>query len=299
MLKIVPFVHAHIPTFTAWFNQLPNNDIWTEDWVRSRSIDDESYDPELMICTEEQGEPVGFLLGSSKEQTGWVKAFLVRSDRRRNGIGSAMFRAAEQAFLRHGVQEISVGYAPPKYLLPGVDITYTPAIAFLDSLGYQTSRETRVNMDVVLAGRDLDTSDQETRLQERGITIRRAHPADGLAVAELCETHGFLAWIVETRMGLEKDPPPMFVAVTSGAICGFAAHSVCGPGYFGPMLTSTKLRGHGIGTVLLKRCLRDLQRAGLERCEILWAGPLSFYARSVGATIGRAFWAWHKPLQST
>jgi hypothetical protein len=113
----------------------------------------------------------------------------------------------------------------------------------------------------------------------------------------MCQTHGFHAWIVETSMGLQKDPPPMFVATMPGAICGFAAHSVCGPNFFGPMLTSSELRGQGIGTVLLKRCLQDMQRAGLERCEILWAGPLSFYARSVGATIGRAFWAWHKSLE--
>jgi hypothetical protein len=63
------------------------------------------------------------------------------------------------------------------------------------------------------------------------------------------------------------------------------------------MLTSAGLRGQGIGTVLLKRCLQDWQRAGLGRCEILWAGPLAFYARSIGATMGRAFWAWHKSLE--
>jgi hypothetical protein len=34
----------------------------------------------------------------------------------------------------------------------------------------------------------------------------------------------------------------------------------------------------------------------VERCEIMWTGPLSFYARAIGATIGRAFWTFHKTL---
>lgn len=296
-MKIVPFARSHVSAFTAWFNQLPNNDIWTEDCVQSRSVDDDGYDPELMICAQERGEPAGFLLGSVWEQTGWVKAFLVRPDRQRQGIGTAMFRAAEQAFGARDIQEITVGYAPPRYFTPGVDIAYTPAVVFLDGLGYQTSREARVNMDVALTGRDLSTLDQEAHLTELGIAIRRASPADGVSIAEMCETHGHRNWVIETQMSLEKRPPTMFVAVRSGTICGFAAHSVGGPIYFGPMLTAVHLRGQGIGTVLLKRCLQDWQRAGLERCEILWAGPLAFYARSVGATMGRAFWVWHKSLE--
>jgi hypothetical protein len=65
------------------------------------------------------------------------------------------------------------------------------------------------------------------------------------------------------------------------------------------MLTASDLRGLGIGSVLLKCCLQDWQRAGMEKCEIMWAGPLSFYARSVGATMGRAFWTFHKTIDQT
>ncbi|MBN1933673.1 MAG: GNAT family N-acetyltransferase, partial [Anaerolineae bacterium] len=72
--------------------------------------------------------------------------------------------------------------------------------------------------------------------------------------------------------------------------------SVVGPTHFGPMLTSPELRGLGIGSVLLKRCLVDWQKAGHTRCEIIWTGPISFYARAVGATMGSAFWVFYKSL---
>ena len=296
MTTIVPFDESHIHLFTSWFNALPRNNVWTDAWTRSRSIDDASYRPDLMIAALQGEEPVGFLLGSIAEGKGWIKAFLVRPDRQRQGICAAMFEHIERAFEEQGVQEIIVGWAPPRYLLPGVDISYTSAIVFLDRRGYQTTRETRVNKDVVIRDRDWSTADQENRLLEQGFTIRRGRAEDQSGLRHLCETHNSLVWAIETEMALQRDPITLFVAEQEGTICAFAAHSVAGPIHFGPMLTAPHLRGAGIGSVLLKRCLRDWQNAGCERCEIVWAGPLSFYARTVGATMGRAFWVYGKSL---
>jgi GNAT superfamily N-acetyltransferase len=296
-LQTVPFDESHIAPFTAWFNALPNNNVWTEQFVRLRTLLDQTYDPELMIAAQENGVPVGFVLGSVANETGWIRAFLVRPGRQRQGIGHALFDQIEQTLVQRGLTEINVGWALPKYLLPGIDVTYTPAIVFLDRLGYRTNRESRVNMDVQLAGRNFDTTGDEARLCEHGFSLRRATPDDRAGITRLCETHDHLQWVFEAGLALDYDPVTLFVAERENQICAFAAHSVCGPVYFGPMLTSEDIRGQGIGSVLLKRCLQDWQQAGLKHCEIMWAGPLSFYARAVGATIGRAFWTFHKSLQ--
>jgi hypothetical protein len=37
---------------------------------------------------------------------------------------------------------------------------------------------------------------------------------------------------------------------------------------------------------------------GLTTAELIWVGPLSYYARAVGATIGRAFWQYEKNLNA-
>jgi mycothiol synthase len=292
----VPFSEAHVPAFTAWFNALPDNNVWTEESVRQRTTQDGTYDPALMFAAVRGGKPVGFLLGSIANETGWIRAFLVRPDLQRQGIGTGMFDAAERAFAERGITEVNVGWAQPKSFLPGIDISYTSAISFLDDRGYQTNREARVNMDVLLTGRDWSTSADEQLFQEQGIIVRRACPADRSGIEQLCVAHNYHGWAVETGIALERNPVPVFVAQRQGRICAFAAHSICGPAHFGPMLTATEHRGLGIGTVLLKRCLQEWQNAGVERCEIVWAGPLSFYARSVGATMGRAFWTFHKSL---
>jgi mycothiol synthase len=300
--QVVPFAEAHVAPFTAWFNALGNNDVWTEASVRRKTVGDAAHDPALMLCAQEDGEPVGFVLGNVADGQGWIRAFLVRPDRQRRGIGTLLFDRVEKVFAERGIDEIHAGWALPAYFLPGIDIKYTSAIVFLDRRGYQTSREARVNLDVVIAGRDWDTSREEADLAARGFRIRRARPGDEPAIAHLCESHGYHGWAIEAAMALEERPTTLFVAEPASpsdperAIGAFAAHSVTGPAHFGPMLTAVDLRGMGIGSVLLKHCLRDWQQASVSRCEIVWAGPISFYARSVGATIGRAFWTFRKSL---
>lgn len=295
-VRIVPFGEGHLASFTAWFNALRHNDLWTEDWVREKSLSDATYDPELMIAAEEDGDTVGFLLGSIANGAAWIRAFIVREDRRRQGIGTLLFDTIEARFRERQITDITVGWALPVYFLPGIDVTYTDAIVFLDRHGYETDRVARVNMDVVLRGQDFSTAAEEARLRQAGIVTRRARPEDHESIAALCLSHGHDGWATETGLALQKSPVPVFVAIRKGTVCGFATHSICGPVHFGPMLTNEELRGMGIGSVLLKDCLRDWQEAGIEQGEITWAGPLSFYARTVDATMGKAFWSFHKSL---
>jgi mycothiol synthase len=64
----------------------------------------------------------------------------------------------------------------------------------------------------------------------------------------------------------------------------------------GPVGTSPNRRGLGIGGVLLKRCLADQRDQGVAIAELVWAGPLSYFSRTLNATIGRAFWQYEKDL---
>ena len=296
MLNIVSFGERHVAPFTAWFNALPNNAVWPEDYVRSRTIADPTYDPALMLAAEEDGQPVGFILGGIAKEEGWVRAFLVRPDRQRQGVGTALFDAVEATLCERGISAVTAGYALPRYFLPGVDIHYTAAITFLYQRGYNTSRETRVNMDVVVAGRDWTTIAQEAALAEKSYTIRRGRPEDRAELERFCLAENHAGWAVESGMALERSPVTVHLALQGDEIVGMANHGVIGRTHFGPMLTRADLRGLGIGTVLLKRCLADWQRLGHERGEIIWAGPIAFYARTVGATIGRAFWVFKKTL---
>lgn len=295
MYRIVPFVKAHVEPFTADFNALPGNDVWTAPWVRRKTVAEASYDPGLMLTAMAGDEPVGYILAVVDEETVRVFAFLVRPAYQRQGIGRALFEQVEAAARERGLTTVEVGWWL-RFFLPGVDLRYTDAFVFLERLGYVTRRETRVNLDVQIAGQDFDTTEKERELAAKGYDIHRATPADRPGMAALCEAENHLNWIAETAWSMENDPPTVHVATKDGRVVGFAAHGAIGPSHFGPMLTASELRGKGMGSVLLKRCLADWQRDGLEKGEIIWAGPISFYARVVGATIGKVFWAFEKAL---
>lgn len=293
---MMPLSEKHLPLLARWLNDLPGMRGWNADWIRRKTLGDPAYDPELMLAAGSQRQPAGFVIGVMREGQGWIKALLVRPDRQRQGVGSELLRAVEARFSEQGVSRVTFGWAPLSYITPGVDVRFTAAAVFLESHGYSTDRTTRVNQDVTLAGQDFGTDRAEKRLSNEGITVERARLEDVEAVGQLAETEGNAMWRDESGQAYQNDPVSMFVARQGSEVCGFAVHSVSGPGEFGPMLTAASRRGQGIGAVLLKHCLADLQRQGYRHAEIIWAGPISFYAQAVKARLGRVFWEWKKSL---
>ncbi len=295
-MNVIPLSESHLLTLACWFNDLPGMRGWDAGWIRRKTLADPDYDPAMMLVAEMQGELVGFVIGAMRWDQGWIKALVVRPDRQRQGVGSELLRIMEDHFFSQGVSQVTFGWAPLSYFTPGVDVRFTAAIVFLERHGYGTERMSRFNMDVSLTGRDFDTAGIERQLADSGIIVERGRPEDAKVVGQLAEAEGFAMWRDESVQAYQNVPVSSFVARQDGKICGFAIHSVSGPGEFGPMLTMASLRGQGIGAVLLKNCLTDLQRRGYRRAEIIWVGPISFYAKAVGAHVGRIFWEWKKSL---
>ena len=294
--RTVPFTGEHIPLFTEWFGSLPDNGCWTEEWVRRKSIEDPAYDPALMITAIEGGEPAGFLLAASIGGKGYIKAFVVDPARRRRGIGRLLFSSVEGELGKRGVSAISVGHSPPRYFLPGVDLRYSDAVMFLLSLGYDTNRNCRVNMRVPHPRSGWDTVAEADDLLSAGFTLRRGTAEDAKALRGFCTDTGYGGWADETTLALADPLPGVHLCTQDGRITGFAAHGIVGPRHFGPMLTEKRYRGKGIGRVLLLRCLEDLSAAGLSWSEIVWTGPILFYARGCGAMMGNVYWEFTKDL---
>ncbi len=293
-MNTIPLTKHHLSTLAQWLNALPGMRGWDADWLRRKTLADPDYDRALVLAAQVQGEPAGFVVGTVRGGQGWIKALLVRPDRQRQGVGSELLRTMEDRFAQRGVTQVIVGWAPLSYVTPGVDVRFTAATAFLERHGYCTDRVSRVNLDVTLAGRDFGTVEAEKRLTAEGITVERAKLTDMEAIGQLAEAEGSAMWRDESGQAYQNEPVSAFVARRAGQVCGFAVHSVSGPGEFGPMLTAASLRGQGIGVALLKRCLADLQRLGYRRAEIIWVGPISFYAKVVDACVGRVFWEWKK-----
>jgi GNAT superfamily N-acetyltransferase len=248
----------------------------------------------LRLVAVEGEAVVGFVTGSLADRTGHLDLLAVDPDRLRVGIGTALVEALQAAFRTAGATEAMVGGSADRYAWPGVDVRYTPAVCLFDKLGYQQRAE-GTNMTVDLARLTFDIPAAEKRLAENGIEVRRLRPAERPAFTAWMQQWG-PSWVLEAGRSAAYSKPRCHVALQDADYLGFACHGGNRDNWFGPMGTTEAARGRGVGGVLLARCLADQRAAGLAEAEIGWVGPVSFYSRTVGATIGRVFWMYGKNL---
>lgn len=295
-MDIVRLREAHLSTLLNWINRLPYEYGWDMPALCFRTLEDPTYRADLMLAAEEDGAPVGFALGNTRDERGWIKLLVVRPDRQRQGVGGVLLGWLEDRLRDAGVADVVAGRCPLTYFTLGWDVRYTGAVAFLTKHGYQTTRRAGTNMWVDLEGRDFATEAEEQRLRAKhGVAIRRAVAQDKERISAFAGTHSAI-WAIEVTLAYENDPVSLFLAEKDGHLAGFGCYGTGGPMYFGPTMTVPELRGLGIGTITLKRCLVDMQRLGWRRIEINSAGPMAYYARAAGATIGRVLWSWEKTL---
>lgn len=277
-------------------------DTITPDLLFEKLEGDPLADPELCFSAFYEGELVGLLFAvrrDIREQAlGYVKLMGVHPDWRRKGIGTALFQRAEKELAAKGAGVIRLYDVPLNYFMPGIDPRYTPALCFAWKMGFQQFGEA-VNMVSDLKLLDLDTTAEEQDLEKQGITIRRASLEDKPALMELLSTEWQL-WNNEVEMAFRDDPPSVHIAFTEEKLRAFSVHNGNnkGTGWFGPMGTHADLRGKGVGSILLKRCLEDMRRQGHKRAIIPWVAPIAFYSHYVNARIDRVFWRMEKVLKT-
>ncbi len=272
--------------------------------VREAVFADIDFRPDLLLCARSSDETVAVAAAVLRHPPdtagqaapiGYLKLFAVTPGRQGQGVGSALLAAVEERLTRAGATALRVFGDAPFYLRPGVDFRLTRLVCLLQRRGYRW-RGNAVNMDVNLATAHLDTAEDEARLDRIGIAVRRLEPGDAGTFRAYMASDWSWGWTIEACRSLDRVPISTHVALQEGRIVGFATHSASGPGQFGPMGVKPELRRHGVGAVLLKRCLADLRAQGYTSAEIQWVGPIGFYARHVGANLSRCFWQFEKPV---
>jgi mycothiol synthase len=232
---------------------------------------------------------------AGEQPAGFLDLIVVDRSAQRQGVGRSLVAAMESYLASRGCQNVSIAGHGPYYAWPGIDIHYTAAICLAEDLGYRRG-ECEVNMDVDLRHAPLDTTADEARLRTLGIEMRSAVPADEAFLQESLASTWRPDWIAEIRAALQTDSAGLELALAGGQCAGFCAYGIRRLHEVGPVGVSPASRRHGVGSVLLRRCLAEQRRSGVSSAELVWAGPLSYFSRALHATIGRAFWLYDKDL---
>ncbi|MGH2355462.1 MAG: GNAT family N-acetyltransferase [Chloroflexota bacterium] len=277
--------------------------------VRYLVLEDPGFDPQLIWVADHGGRIAGFAAAALPDERlqcpGGIKLFAVAPAYQRQGIASRLFDLAEDVLRAHGVSDCVAVNCGHHRLSLGLDVRYTAALCLLLRRGYEQTGTTQ-DMSVDLVGPaapDLTTETDEARLCARGIAVRRARSTerrwacDGVARVMVAPTPG-RRWAYQADQAFRRDPPTIEVAedTRTGAFQGFAAYDAARRGALGPMGVAPDVRGAGLGAVLLRRCLRDMQADGYRQGEIFSVGPIPFYAKTIGARISRVFYRYAKQL---
>jgi predicted N-acetyltransferase YhbS len=121
------------------------------------------------------------------------------------------------------------------------------------------------------------------RLQQAGITMRRALAPEKHKVTAWVRKNFSEAWASEAEVAFSRQPVSCFIAIHQGKIVGFACHDATCPNFFGPTGVEPGSRKSGIGAALLFACLEAMKQQGFGYAIIGGVGPADFYSKTVGA----------------
>lgn len=120
-------------------------------------------------------------------------------------------------------------------------------------------------------------------LEESSIVIRRAIAPEKQLVMDWVRSHFSQAWVDECDVAFARQPVSCYIAVEHGKMIGFACYEATCRNFFGPTGVSQDARGKGVGTALLLACMHAMKADGYGYAIIGSAGPVDFYARTLGA----------------
>ena len=184
-----------------------------------------------------------------------LRILAVNRERRGRGIGTALVRDSKA---------LIVAGEPGNYFTPGVP---EDVARFFRKCGY------------------VETARTQTLMCESG--GQAVLPAgDRERVLHFIEKNFGRMWRFEAAKG-----KTIFHVEVDGEIAGFSTHNANnhGLGWFGPTGVAKAYRGGGLGHLLLRASLADLNRLGYHRVVIPWTDAITYYEKGCGAKIDHRF----------
>jgi ribosomal protein S18 acetylase RimI-like enzyme len=286
---------------TKFLNSNFDYDILNEKLLDEKLAEDPNWEPEKALICHDGEKIIGFVQGVIRDiqgtRFGYIKLMAVDKSNRRQGIARALYEQLECSFISDKVNVIRIYDVPKNYFMPGIDPRYIEAVCFAIRMGFKRFGDA-TNLIVDLNESVWNTTREENMLKIHGIEVKRAEVKEKKNVMDFVKDEWAL-WIHEIEMAFRDDPPSIHVAHLHGEIKAFSAHNGNnkGTGWFGPMGTHPELRGKSIGSILLKRCLKDMKQMGQKRAIIPWIDHIDFYVHHANARVDRVFWRYEKLLK--
>jgi len=300
-MNVRPLTHDDAEALLQVWNRAAIHDPMTARLLQEKIWGDLDFEEDLAWGVEREGRLVAFSVAVFRRTVpaprGYIKLLAVDPEFQGQRIGGMLLKRGEESLEQQGAREIRIAESAPNYLVPGVDRRDTRTLSFFRRHRYEPFAESQ-NLSVDLRAESYDTRPVEEKLLAQGIEVRRVESGDRSALDRFLGAH-WPSWRAEVERACEGRPIRVHLAWRDDAVIGFAAYdgNNAGTGWFGPMGTDPACRGRGVGAVLLRRCLRDLQHSGLAHATIAWAAHIGFYEQHAGAKQSRTFQRFRKRME--
>lgn len=276
-----------------------------EAWLTENILLDVNFDPRGLIIASRGEDVLGFVYavrsghGTEADPDGsWITIGCVHPEARRQGIGTELLNRALAYLHEAGARHVNYSGYPPAYFLPGLDTqAYPAAAALLEHAGF-TRQYTAAAMaaDLATYATPSDVHDLEQRRLGEGYRIGPAQPEDLPGLITFARTSLAPDWGSAVRDSVLRHGhlQRTWVVCTGDEVVGFATYGA----YrglverFGPFGVHERLRGTGLGRILLHRTMTAMRAEGAHTAWFLWTGensPAGHLYRSAGFEVTRRF----------
>ena len=283
--RIRPYKGADENALIALWNQSMNLDTISPGVFRSKVLLDLNFDPKGLLVCQAGDRLLGFVLSIRRQvplftqgmepDLGWITAFGVLPEFRRQGIGTRLFEAALGWLRQSGCKKVLVSPYTPNYFIPGVDVHgYPEALDFLVQLGWTTLYQP-ISMQANLNGFLLPPGirEVERKLLQEGISVRPVESRDIPDLFGFIQRHFGWDWVrfaqeyLSVLFGNHGEDIVFWIATQADDVLGYC--QMRGE-RFGPFGVRPDMRSKGIGRVLLFRCLEAITSRGMHCAWFLW-----------------------------
>lgn len=307
---------------SLWNRCLVRDPITLEVFERKVLLDP-NFDAEGFKIAKKNGRFLGFSYNIVREypflkgeverdkNTGWIVAFGVTPEARQSGIGDRLLKASLEYHESKGKKMILYSPYVPNYFFPGIDAdAYPYEYEALVKNGFTEVKNAEgLAMDAALwpnFKHPPDIHKREEKLRREGLEIRVLTIEYLYSLMKFLKEHLQGDWYRHAReLLLHNRKRQIFIAVKDEEVVGYCqfwdgeGYEWYMPGsHFGPFGVREDMRGRGVGTMLLYKCLKLMKENGVHNAFLLWTGKKAkrLYER-FGFKVTRVFKIMKKELE--
>lgn len=304
-----------LPLMRVWNQSLTSDPVDLEA-LTAHVLCEPNMEPAGLVVAVDDKDIMGFAYGTVRRMpigpglmpdhsTGWLNAFGVIPDKRRQGVARQCLVGLEDYFRTAGCRQVRVGAFAPHYVAPGVDSeAYPEAAPFLSDAGFVPGNEL-VSMQANLLTFQYSDEVQEIEraLGTVGVSFEPLTPDYLTALLAFIREYfqAGSAHVIQEAIAHGRAMAQIFIARDGTSILGYCMSGLYdgNPERFGPFGVRPDQRGRNIGKVLLYRCMDAMKSRGLRAVWFKSTGensPAGYLYRRAGFITVRRFTVFTKTL---